>query len=178
VPVTGDQIVEFLNTVDMRQFGHHRGTGVIDEIGSPPELKRWLRERGLVRASASVTSAEHRLALRLRTSMRALLEDRHDRQAAQELSELAKRLAVSVDFSGSQPELRRADSPTRAFLAELLAACATAAADGSWPLIKICAAEDCRWAFYDRSRNRQGRWCSTDVCGNRVKTRRYRERHR
>ncbi|MFD9698271.1 CGNR zinc finger domain-containing protein [Lentzea sp. NPDC059081] len=40
----------------------------------------------------------------------------------------------------------------------------------------MCAAPDCRWAFYDVSRNGRGRWCAMEICGNRQKTRAYRER--
>lgn len=177
MPVTGEEIVEFLNTLDVRQFGPHRDRDAVDEFETPADLARWLRARRRIRASATVSPAEHRLALRLRAALRARFENGAE-EATRELSSIAERLAVSVDFSGGRPELKRADTPVRSFLAELLAGCATAAADGSWPLIKICAADDCRWAFYDRSRNRQGKWCATDVCGNRVKTRRYRQRRR
>ena len=34
------------------------------------------------------------------------------------------------------------------------------------------------WAFYDRSKNRSGRWCSMDSCGNVEKARAFRERNR
>jgi predicted RNA-binding Zn ribbon-like protein len=34
------------------------------------------------------------------------------------------------------------------------------------------------WAFYDRSKNRSGHWCSMRVCGNRAKARQFRERRR
>ena len=44
--------------------------------------------------------------------------------------------------------------------------------------LRICAAEDCRRAFYDNSRNGLGKWCSTAACGNRMKTRAYRQRQR
>lgn len=47
---------------------------------------------------------------------------------------------------------------------------------GDWQRIKLCAAPDCRWAFHDRSRSGRGRWCDMNVCGNRHKTRTYRER--
>jgi predicted RNA-binding Zn ribbon-like protein len=44
--------------------------------------------------------------------------------------------------------------------------------------MKACRAEDCRWAFYDRSRNRSRAWCSMRECGNRAKARSYRARQR
>jgi predicted RNA-binding Zn ribbon-like protein len=45
-----------------------------------------------------------------------------------------------------------------------------------WPRLKICASDECRWAFYDTSRNRGGTWCQMEVCGNRIKNRAYRRR--
>jgi predicted RNA-binding Zn ribbon-like protein len=53
---------------------------------------------------------------------------------------------------------------------------ATSVAGGGWSRLKLCSAEDCRWAFYDTSRNGGGRWCSMEACGNRNKTRAYRRR--
>jgi predicted RNA-binding Zn ribbon-like protein len=52
----------------------------------------------------------------------------------------------------------------------------TAMADGSWYRLKSCRKDSCRWAFYDRSRNRSRSWCSMSVCGNRMKATRFRER--
>jgi predicted RNA-binding Zn ribbon-like protein len=48
---------------------------------------------------------------------------------------------------------------------------------GTWGRLKACEREVCRWAFYDRSMNRSGHWCSMSVCGQREKSRRaYRRR--
>jgi predicted RNA-binding Zn ribbon-like protein len=50
--------------------------------------------------------------------------------------------------------------------------------DGSWERIKACGNPDCRWAFYDNSKNHSGRWCEMASCGNRMKARAFRERAR
>jgi predicted RNA-binding Zn ribbon-like protein len=47
--------------------------------------------------------------------------------------------------------------------------------NGTWARLKACRADDCHWAFYDRSRNRSGTWCDMADCGNRAKVRAYRE---
>ena len=52
-----------------------------------------------------------------------------------------------------------------------------AAADDSWRRLKICAFDECQWAFYDHSKNRSRTWCEWG-CGNKVKTRNYRARQR
>ena len=88
---------------------------------------------------------------------------------------MAERGRLSVRFAadGSVELAPRAGGFAGA-LAALLVPVARAAADGSWQRVKACAADDCQWAFYDRSRNRAGRWCDMAVCGNRTKVRAYR----
>ncbi|MBV9916401.1 MAG: CGNR zinc finger domain-containing protein, partial [Solirubrobacterales bacterium] len=54
-----------------------------------------------------------------------------------------------------------------------------AIADGTWPRLKACERDSCRWAFYDHSKNQSGRWCQSSVCGTRERSRRaYRRRRR
>jgi predicted RNA-binding Zn ribbon-like protein len=71
-------------------------------------------------------------------------------------------------------ELRAA---TREALGRLLAIVHRAVVEGTWQRMKVCPADDCRWAFYDHSKNRSGKWCSMAECGNRMKARAYRARH-
>ncbi|MEV6649431.1 CGNR zinc finger domain-containing protein [Streptomyces sp. NPDC051219] len=60
--------------------------------------------------------------------------------------------------------------------ARIAAAIATAVMDGTWERLKACEAEDCRWAYYDRSPAGRSRWCTMSVCGSRAKMRTYRAR--
>ncbi len=41
--------------------------------------------------------------------------------------------------------------------------------------LRICAADDCDWLFYDMTRNHSRKWCDMNTCGNRAKVARYRE---
>lgn len=59
-------------------------------------------------------------------------------------------------------------------LSRVAEAIATAVGDGSWARLKACEAEDCQWAYYDRSPAARRRWCSMSVCGARAKMRTYR----
>jgi predicted RNA-binding Zn ribbon-like protein len=52
------------------------------------------------------------------------------------------------------------------------------ASNGTLDRLKTCAAEECRRVFYDRSKPATRRWCMSTLCGNRMKTRTYRARHR
>lgn len=44
--------------------------------------------------------------------------------------------------------------------------------------LKTCASDECEWIFFDQSKPANRRWCSSARCGNRAKTRSYRERRR
>jgi predicted RNA-binding Zn ribbon-like protein len=145
-----DLVVDFLNTVD-----HDTGTDVLADAAAWPA---WLAERGL---------APGENARAVRTALRAAVGDPHD--AAAEVT-----AAVRVEVpAGGAPRLAAGD-----VVGAVLAAAARLAVLGRWERVKICPADDCRWAFYDRSRNHSRTWCSMQVCGNREKARAWRERGR
>ena len=84
-----------------------------------------------------------------------------------------------MDFdSQARPALKPQTRGVPAALSALLAAAIDANISGRWSRLKVCAAPDCQWVFVDQSRNRLQRWCATRICGNRMKTRSYRERQR
>ncbi|GAA0274746.1 CGNR zinc finger domain-containing protein [Cryptosporangium japonicum] len=100
---------------------------------------------------------------------------------------VALRTALRQALSGGEPDLaafplrltgnlRLAADTGTPWLDTIVEAVAVSVATGDWKRLKLCAAPDCRWAFYDTSRNGRGRWCEMEVCGNRHKTRTYRER--
>jgi predicted RNA-binding Zn ribbon-like protein len=165
-------VVDFVNTRDV-----DLGT---DELSTPPQVARWLQAHGLLEGSERIGKSERARAIELREALRsALLEHNGDAgghpDAASELERVADRGRLSVRFApdGSVELAPRADGFAGA-LAALLVPVAHAAAGGNWLRVKACAADDCQWAFYDRSRNRSGRWCDMAVCGNRTKVRTYR----
>jgi predicted RNA-binding Zn ribbon-like protein len=107
-----------------------------------------------------------------REALRVLLVDKRDPEAIAALNAAADRVRLRFDADGAA--LLEGDG----LVASLLAIIARAQADGTWERMKACRAEDCRWAFYDRSRNRSRAWCSMAECGNRAKARSYRARQR
>jgi predicted RNA-binding Zn ribbon-like protein len=64
----------------------------------------------------------------------------------------------------------------QALTSQLAADIARAAAAGTWPRLKACAADSCRWVYYDRSPAGRSRWCTMSICGARNKMRKYRAR--
>lgn len=44
--------------------------------------------------------------------------------------------------------------------------------------VRACENPECRWLFYDGSKNGARRWCSMSLCGNRMKARRFKAQQR
>lgn len=86
------------------------------------------------------------------------------------------RLSLTLDQHGNwrpKPHAAGIDGA----LGGLVALVADAVTAGEWQRLKVCVNETCRWAFYDRSRARSGRWCSMQTCGNKAKQQAWRDRH-
>jgi predicted RNA-binding Zn ribbon-like protein len=102
----------------------------------------------------------------------------HRDPALPDLETAAADLPLRLAFDTTVPRLQPVESGVRGALAAVLAAVVSTAGDDTWERMKICSADDCHWAFIDRSRNRSRTWCAMGVCGNRAKTRSYRARRR
>jgi predicted RNA-binding Zn ribbon-like protein len=50
--------------------------------------------------------------------------------------------------------------------------------EGHLSRVKICDNKDCLWVFYDSTKNHSKRYCDDKTCGNLMKVRRFRERHK
>lgn len=154
---------DFMNTLDERTFGDHEPA---DELTDPAALARHLDV-------GACAPADLRLGLRLRAALRAAARANRTGDPVPVLDDLGRELPLRADAALGLAPL---DGGTRGALANLLAAVVIAEADGSWRRMKACGAPDCGWVFYDHSKPRNARWCSTAGCGNRMKTRAYRTR--
>lgn len=168
-------IEQLLNTADCEAGG--------DDLRTPSDLFAWLRERDLIAPADEVNDADLALVVRTRELLRRLLhsdegQPGHDR-TVDELNAVASELPLHVTFEhDGGATLAGRDRGVRRALARMMADIAVARARGSWARLKVCALDSCQWAFYDSSKNRSGKWCSMRVCGNRNKTRAYRQRRR
>jgi predicted RNA-binding Zn ribbon-like protein len=164
-------LLKFLNSRDERTFGRHAYTIDRDALADPSAMQVWLSES--IGVDATVGRAEWRAAVELRDLLRRYVDGD---PAGADLDAAAARQGVRVSFS-ERPSLVPLGSGASAFLGSIIASCAELAAVGRWRRVKMCAAPDCRFVFYDRGRNALGRWCAMESCGNRTKARRYRARH-
>jgi predicted RNA-binding Zn ribbon-like protein len=179
-PVTGhapgrlEHIRAFVNTLDIEA-----GT---DGLDSPASLEAWLRARELIPGDVSANAGDLRRAIGLREALREVLSDHVGAGSGADaplagLRAVTEGLAARLEI-GDDGSVRTA--PAGGTVADGLAALMLIAAEattlGTWRRLKVCGADDCRWAFYDRSPARTGCWCSMAVCGSRAKSRAFRRR--
>jgi predicted RNA-binding Zn ribbon-like protein len=185
VPDELANLYDFANSLDVRHFTHH---GVPHEQGDqligPRELGAWMTQRGLLSSGAKITSAMFDAALQLRTGVRTYLqcdpaERRRNKNAVQALDTAMRLFPLVAEARGDGGMvLRGARSDALAGLSVVVAELYDGSIRGTLDRLKTCAAEECRRVFFDRSKPATRRWCMSTLCGNRMKTRTYRERHR
>jgi predicted RNA-binding Zn ribbon-like protein len=153
-PVT--LVLEFLNTLDVEDH--------TDSFGEARGFEEWSRQH-LGVAAGELTRRDWQVARRLRNTLRTAVGG-----SASQPSDTAVPLEMRVASDGTV-------SLSGATPAEMVAAAvAELALSDRWSRIKICPADDCQWAFFDKSRNQSRQWCSMAVCGNRAKARAHRQR--
>jgi predicted RNA-binding Zn ribbon-like protein len=123
-------------------------------------------------------------ALQLRASIRAYLEcdpaeRRKDTAAVRSLNKAMKLFPLVAEARGDRSmTLGASRRDAMAGLSVVVAELYDGSIKGTLDRLKMCAAEECRRVFFDRSKPATRRWCMSTLCGNRIKTRTYRERHR
>ena len=172
IPEGLPDLIAFTNTVNVVSGD--------DDLGTPNELRAWLSARGLS-ANARITPAQHKRALEVREALRDLAGanagDVDAGPALKTLNREGRAAPLTVRFRDSaHAQLAPAGRGIDAFIAALLGTVRVAIADGTWSRVKACHNDECRWLFFDRSRNRSRTWCDMSVCGNVMKARTYRRK--
>jgi predicted RNA-binding Zn ribbon-like protein len=162
----------YVNSVDLEHD--------VEWLATPADLTALLGKLGLDPGGGAVRRELER-ARELREALRELMRATTLREApAHEALAIVNgiaadgRLTVELDERGSPRFVARAPGVAGA-LAGLVGVLATARLDGGAERLKAC--RQCGWVFWDESRNRTATWCSMAICGNRLKTRRYRRRN-
>jgi predicted RNA-binding Zn ribbon-like protein len=170
-----EAVRRFVNTV------HHEQGEAEEELDSPAALEAFLADQG--HGHVQVKPADFRRALEVREALRDVMganngEPLHS-DAVELLNKAAARSKVVAAFDDNASwRIEPASNGVDQVLGEMLATVFRSMSDGSWQRMKACGNPDCRWAFYDSSKNRSGRWCEMASCGNRMKARAFRERAR
>jgi predicted RNA-binding Zn ribbon-like protein len=155
-----------------------------DRLADPDDARPWLIDNDLLAPDAGLDDADLQMLRHVREALRALLM-RNGGGPLPTQAELAPLRAVAaggsarvdLDAEGAV-QLAPAGNSVSDRLVDLLLIVRDAQRDGSWGRLKACANDECRWAFYDRSRNHGGTWCEMSACGNKLKNREFRARRR
>ena len=164
----------FVNTLDIEEES--------DELESPESLLSWIAGMDLLdEDSATADEKDLERALALREGIRSLLLANNGEEVEtvriRELNRASGSVCLMVQFDDDgSPTLEPESSGVSAALGRILAAVVRATQEGSWGRLKVCTNDACQWAFYDHSKNRSGKWCTMEVCGNRMKARTFRQR--
>jgi predicted RNA-binding Zn ribbon-like protein len=104
--------------------------------------------------------------------------DPRDDDAVAVLNDAAERAGLRLCFGCADDRPVHVETGgVRGAVGALLGAAFLAELDGRWERFRVCGDPGCASVFYDRSKNRSGKWCSMASCGNRAKVRAFRERH-
>jgi predicted RNA-binding Zn ribbon-like protein len=155
----------FVNTLDLEQ-------------GEDLLSADWFVAAGLLDPRAEVGAGELELAQAMRESIRQLLESEAGDLAPLRAVADGRTARLLVGEGGALALAPPGQGKVTDALFQLLLIVRAAQEDGTWSRLRVCANDTCRWAFYDRSKNRQGHWCDMAVCGNRLKNRELRARQR
>jgi predicted RNA-binding Zn ribbon-like protein len=173
------RLVAFLNSAHLPD-----GDDQLADDRAGPWLAGWLADAhtAIPDGLEAIDAAPPELRL-LREGLRQLAAvncaAQADPRAVAEAAAVLAQAPLLVDLGpAGEPRLTAADGGDAARLTIAVAAGAYLAvrAQGDWPRLKVCASPDCRWAFLDTTRNRSRRWCDMAGCGNRAKSRAWRDR--
>ena len=178
-------LYDFANSLDLRRYVEQGLAHVVgDKLATTTQLASWLRARGLLDEGARLDAEDHRSALALRDALRSFLQlapiDREvDAAAAAGLNAAAVGFPLTLKvLQGGRVVLAPSRLSRVGGLGNVLAELQRLAEVERLDRLKMCASEECHWVFFDRSKPANRRWCNAALCGNRQKTRAYRERRR
>jgi predicted RNA-binding Zn ribbon-like protein len=177
-----DAALDLINS----EWWYGRGPdGVIDRLSEPGWLDEFLH-RWHVTPARPPTDPEMTQLLALRSLLRRMVMALAggDEPAAADVAELNRFLGgaayhrhIALD-AAYQLKLTPAERSWTWTLAELAASFGELLGVGEPDRIKLCENPECRWAFYDSTKNRRRRWCDASQCGNVFKVRQFRARQR
>jgi predicted RNA-binding Zn ribbon-like protein len=169
-----EAVRQFVNTLDVESGD--------DQFGSAGAVRRWLADHDLD-PGHPLTSGDVKRAVDLREALREALVANHDRRdvaadAHDVINASAARAELAIEFTVDRTWRTRSRARgVDGALGSLLGIVVDAMTDGTWARLKACGNDLCRWGYYDNSRARTAKWCSMQVCGNRVKQQAWRARH-
>ena len=162
--------------------GWRGGSRQVERLRTAHDLARWFVEAGLAPRLVPVSDRELRSAKRLREAIWQLATARmtgtpmpsSPRRAVNEIARLPSAPPQLTAAGRLQVAAAEAPGLLAVVARDAVELLGTSVADR----LRQCARTDCTLLFLDESRSGRRRWCAMDACGNRAKTKHYRERKR
>jgi predicted RNA-binding Zn ribbon-like protein len=151
-----------------------------ERLLGPEDLARWLVESGMLAEPPPVSERQLKLGRSLRETINRLARPGLGPEVGDraKLNQWAAHAPLAPQLTEHGDLIWVSDRPVEAMFATI----ARDAVDLlSGPLagrIRECSAPDCALLFLDTSRPGQRRWCSGAACGNRTRTKAYRQRQK
>jgi predicted RNA-binding Zn ribbon-like protein len=167
-----DLVRLFVNTLDLPEGQ--------DALGTLDSASAWCRQHGL----PPVSNARELARLRdFREALRELLFGNNGEGSVRSSWEALRPFARAAQFAVALdpvqgPVLEPGGAGAERTIATMLGIVHEAVANGTWPRLRACRRDTCKFAYYDRSKNGSRAWCSMSSCGNREKAQRRRARDR
>ena len=180
--------LDFVNTLEYCSTRTHEEYGGAHEaLRTPDDAIGWLAGRELLHGEDvpkapdwTSLSRVHAVRAAFRELIDAAAEDRAPSVDAVEVVNglLASRQvpALEVTDDGMRLSHRHVAPALDEALAGLAEPLVEKMTSGAIDRFRVCANDQCRWAFYDESRAGRRRWCDMSSCGNRAKAARHRAR--
>jgi len=167
--------IDLVNSEEYDGFGR-----LSDRLDEPAWIDSFLRHWHL--QTAKVEKAPLTKLKSFRRSLRDVAQalSAGSEPGAREIAQINAAMDVPVRQklvrrpNGSRVEIEPVHPDWDWVVSRIAASAAEAVVAGSQSRIKICANNDCRWAFHDPTKAKTKRWCSDTSCGNRARVRRAR----
>jgi predicted RNA-binding Zn ribbon-like protein len=191
--VAGHPALDLVNSLDWR----FRPSGSEELLNTYADLLRFTEQCGLiapaeVKEFATSSTVKKRISLsstkelreRLASICYAIVDGQPPpAKSVRALSGFARavRRSENLEWSGKRLQwttdrdrVSASDSPFRRLVSTALELLTSERIDQ----LRACSNSECRWLFLDGTKNKGRRWCDMKLCGNRIKSRRYRGRRR
>lgn len=186
--IGGDLSIDFVNTIDWTM---PRPTN--ERLRDRLRLIEWAEGAGVVasrdadalrraaRANPATADAVLVKAIELRAVIQRVYAGARSAEAWREFNEYFAEAAGHLRVAPLPGRAARwgwSDEPGRmdVILWHVVWAAAQLLVSDEAAQVRICAADNCRWMYVDRSRNGLRRWCAMETCGTAEKSRRRREK--
>ncbi len=152
-----------------------------DKLASPDGLRDWMASLGFVGSEHDLAPGDGEWVRTVREALRDVLAAHNGAEVPAESLTVLNRvtartpLVATFDESGTLA-MTAVERGAPGAIGRIWSAVLTSQMEGTWPRLKACRRDDCRWIFLDQSKNHSGTWCTSEGCGALMKARAYRRR--